>query len=152
MNLSLDANKPFTIYIYKCCPYPVFCCITEFSDFQYYIAGAILTPRYQKTARSRSSLSIPERPFLLLIYKWSWFVPMSFKEPWQIFLTEVTSSICYSYTIFPSPQILERERVRALTEYQIKLGTTWRIRRNVSCCSRLPSRTPQYCIFNSLPY
>lgn len=110
MNLSLDANEPFTIYIYKCCPYPAFCCITELSEFQYYIAGAILTPRYQKTARSPSSLSIPERPFLLLIYKWSWFVPMSFKEPWQIFLTEVTSSICYSYTIFPSPQIFEKER------------------------------------------
>lgn len=111
MNLSLDANDPFTIYIYKCCPYPVFSCITEFSDFQYYITGAILTPRYQKTARSRSSLSIPEHPFLLLIYKWSWLFPWALKSHDRSFWQK-SPQVFVTVTPFSPPHGFLREKER----------------------------------------
>lgn len=53
-------------------------------------------------------------------------------------------------TLFSPP--CRSERKREPTEQQIKLGTRWRLCRNVGCCSHLPSRSLQHWTFSSLPY
>lgn len=84
----------------------------------YSTAHVMLTPSYQRTAVSRSSLSVPECPFLPPTCKWGWFVPIDFKEPWRISLKEVTSSIHQNCNLSPS-HILETDSARAPSEYHL---------------------------------
>lgn len=111
----------------------------------YSTAHVMLTPSYQRTAVSRSSLSVPECPFLPPTCKWSWFVPMDFKEPWRISLKEVTSSIHQNYASFPFPHFRDRQCKSTL---RVPCKTRHNMKNLKHCYSHLPSRDPQWFQFH----
>lgn len=144
MNPSLDASKPFTNAVHT-----LYVATSQFPDFPVTELMWHFFPAIRKQQWAGQASVYQNAPSSCLYTNEAGLFPWALNSHDRSFWQKSLQVFIRIMQVSPPSRFLETERARAPTEYQIKLGTRWRICRKVSCCSRLRSRNPQYCIFDS---